>query len=64
MSGGYSRKFFERQCKIQLPGENLGEQKIPEIQNFDKHSATSRIYWVYYNRPVLSYLDVGWNVWW
>ena len=30
MSGGYSRKFLERQCKIQLPRENLGEQKIPE----------------------------------
>ena len=38
--------------------------KRSKIQNFGKHGATSRIYWVYYNRPILSYLEVGWNVWW
>ena len=30
MSGGYSRKFLQRQCKIQFPRDNLGEQKILE----------------------------------
>ena len=28
MSGGYSEKFWQRQCKIQLPRDNLGEKKV------------------------------------
>ena len=69
MTDGYSGKFLQRQCKIQLPRDNLGEQNVPEnalfrlsksqIQNFNNHGATSRIYWVYYKPPVLSYSEVG-----
>ena len=28
--GGYLRRFSQRQCKIQLPRDNLREQKILE----------------------------------
>ena len=69
MSGGYSGKFLQRQCKIQLSRDNLGEQKVLKsafcrfsklkIQNFGNHGATSRIYWVYYKPLVLSYSKVG-----
>ena len=31
----------------------------PKIQNFPKHGATSRIYWVRYKPPVLSFWEVG-----
>ena len=45
MLGGYSRKFLQRQCKIQLYRDDLGEQKLlkqcilrlsysPKTQNF------------------------------
>ena len=34
MSGGYSGKFSQRQCEIQLPGDNLGEQKVLESAFF------------------------------
>ena len=50
LSGGYSRKFPQRQCKIQLSGDNLREQNVlekdfqdfrePKIQNFGNHGAT------------------------
>ena len=30
MPDGYSGKFSQRQCKIQLSGDNLGEQKVLE----------------------------------
>ena len=30
MLGGYSVKFSRRQCKIQLPRDNLREQKVLE----------------------------------
>ena len=31
----------------------------PKIQNFGNHVATSKIYWVHYKPPVLSYSEVG-----
>ena len=34
MSGGYSGKFLQRQCKIQLFRDNLGEQKVLESAFF------------------------------
>ena len=34
MSGGYSGKFSQRQCEIQLPRDNLGEQKVLESAFF------------------------------
>ena len=50
LSGGYSRKFSQRQCKIQLSGDNLREQSVlekdfqdfrePKIQNFGNHGVT------------------------
>ena len=33
--------------------------KEPKIQNFGNQGATSRVYWVYYKPPVLSYSEVG-----
>ena len=68
MLGGYSRKFWQRQCKIQL---SLGEQKLLESafsgfqrdQNpkFWQHGVTSEIHWV--SQPsILSYSDVGTDV--
>ena len=34
MSGVYSGKFSQRQCKIQLSRENLGEQNVLESAFF------------------------------
>ena len=72
MSGGYSGKFSQRQCKIQLPRDNLGQQKVLESAFFrlskslrSKMLATmvppvlGYIYQVYYKLPILSYLEVG-----
>ena len=58
--GGYSRKFSQRQCKIQFFRDNLVDQKLrTENPKFGNHGATSGIYWVYCKLPVLSYLEVG-----
>ena len=72
MLRGYSRKFSQRQWKIQLARlsrGNLEEQKVlswrahfqasrePKIMNFGSLGATSGMYWVYYKAPVLSYFE-------
>ena len=72
MLRGYSRKFSQRQWKIQLARlsrGNLEEQKVlswrahfqafrePKIQDFGSLGATSGMYWVYYKAPVLSYIE-------
>ena len=70
MSGGYSGRFLQRQCEIQLSRDNLssGEKVLqnalfrlsePKIENFANHGATSGIYWVYYKCVFLSYSEVG-----
>ena len=51
--------FQDSFCK-----DNIGQECIfqafidPRIQNFGSYSATSRIYWIHYKPPVLSYLKV------
>ena len=34
MSGGDSGRFLRRQCDIQLPKDNLGDQKVLESEFF------------------------------
>ena len=34
MSGGYLGKLSQRQCKIQLPRDNLGEQNVVDSAFF------------------------------
>ena len=69
MSGGYSGNFLQRQCKIQLSRNNSRQQgpeecifqalKELKTQNFGNHGPTSRLHWVYYKPPILSYSEIG-----
>ena len=70
---GYSGKFWQRQFKIQLSRDNLGEEKVPEseflqtfrepkTQSFGNDGTTSRIYWVDYKSLVLIHLENGTHV--
>ena len=71
MSGGYSGKLSQRQCKIQLSRDDLGDQKVLESALFRLSKSLKSIiittmvafpggiYWVYYKPPVSSYSEVG-----
>ena len=70
------KKVLKKRTQIQLSRGTIQESKKSwrvhfsrffKIQNFGKHGATSRIYWIYYKFVVFSYSEVGTYVfseWW
>ena len=64
-SGGYSGKFLQSQCEIQLTMDNLGEQKVLEstffrlIKSLKSKILATMVPPPRYKPPILSYSGVG-----
>ena len=59
MASGYSGKFLQRQCRIQVSRINLGENKVLNDAFFRLSREPKIPTFCNYKPPVLSYSGVG-----